>query len=58
MARAGNIPIIASGGITNMDDIKGLMAVAHEGITGAITGRAIYEGSLDLAEAQAYCDAQ
>lgn len=56
MARTGGIPIIASGGITNMDDIKGLMSVAHEGISGAITGRAIYEGTLDLKEAQTYCD--
>lgn len=56
MARAGGIPVVASGGITNMDDIKGLMAVAHEGISGAITGRAIYEGTLSVQEAQAYCD--
>jgi len=56
MARAGGIPVVASGGITNMDDIKGLMAVAHEGISGAITGRAIYEGTLSVEEAQAYCD--
>lgn len=55
MAQASAIPVIASGGITNMDDIKGLCAVANKGIAGAITGRAIYEGSLDLAEAQAYC---
>jgi phosphoribosylformimino-5-aminoimidazole carboxamide ribotide isomerase len=52
LARAVNIPIIASGGITNMDDIHALGAVAHEGIMGAITGRAIYEGTLDFAEAE------
>jgi len=52
LASAVNIPIIASGGITNLDDIKALGAVAHEGIMGAITGRAIYEGTLDFAEAQ------
>lgn len=46
------IPVIASGGITNMDDIKALCEVAHEGIEGAITGRAIYEGTLDYKEAQ------
>ena len=51
LARAVNIPIIASGGITNIDDIRALGTVAHEGITGAITGRAIYEGTLDFAEA-------
>ena len=36
----------------NMDDIKALNEVADEGIIGAITGRALYEGSIDLAEAQ------
>lgn len=56
MARASTIPVIASGGITNMDDIRALKAVAHEGICGAITGRAIYEGTLNVREAQAYCD--
>ncbi len=56
MAQASSIPVIASGGITNMEDIKALSAVAAEGILGAITGRAIYEGTLDVAEAQAYCD--
>ena len=56
MARASTIPVIASGGITNMDDIAALLAVAKEGICGAITGRAIYEGTLDVALAQAYCD--
>ena len=58
MARASSIPVIASGGVTNMNDISALSAVAHEGISGAITGRAIYEGSLDLAEAQRYCDSK
>jgi len=56
MAKASSIPVIASGGITNMDDIKALASVASSGICGAITGRAIYEGTLDVAEAQAYCD--
>ncbi len=52
LARAINIPVIASGGITNLDDIRALCAVADEGIMGAITGRAIYEGTLDFAEGQ------
>jgi len=52
LARSVHIPIIASGGITNIDDIKALGEVAHEGIMGAITGRAIYEGTLDFAEAE------
>ncbi len=56
LAQAIHIPVIASGGITNMDDVKALVAVEAEGIMGAITGRAIYEGSLDFAEAQAYAD--
>ena len=58
MAKASSLPIIASGGITNLDDIKALLARAHEGagICGAITGRAIYEGTLDLAAAQRLCD--
>ena len=56
LAQAIRIPVIASGGITNIDDIKTLCGVADEGIMGAITGRAIYEGTLDLAEAQKLAD--
>ena len=56
LAQAINIPVIASGGITNIDDIRALCDVANEGITGAITGRAIYEGSLDFAEGQKLAD--
>lgn len=58
MARASSLPVIASGGITNMQDIRALLqqADAGAGICGAITGRAIYEGTLDLAEAQRECD--
>lgn len=56
LAEEGGIPVIASGGVTNMDDLKRLATVADKGILGAITGRAIYEGTLDVAEAQAYCD--
>lgn len=56
LAEACGIPVIASGGVTNMDDIRALRAVAARGILGAITGRAIYEGTLELAEAQRYCD--
>lgn len=58
LAQAITIPVIASGGITNMDDIKALVAVEEEGIMGAITGRAIYEGTLDFKEAQAWADSQ
>lgn len=56
LAQAVNIPIIASGGITNLDDIRALCAAADEGISGAITGRAIYEGTLDFAEGQRLAD--
>lgn len=56
LAQAVNIPIIASGGLTNLDDIRALCAVAKEGVSGAITGRAIYEGSIDFAQAQQLAD--
>ncbi len=52
LAQAINIPVIASGGITNIDDIHALGKVTNEGIMGAITGRAIYEGTLDFIEAE------
>jgi phosphoribosylformimino-5-aminoimidazole carboxamide ribotide isomerase len=52
-----SIPVIASGGITSLDDIRALQAVSDEGITGAIIGRALYEGSIDLVEAQKIIDA-
>lgn len=56
LARAINIPVIASGGITGTEDIRALCAVYEEGIMGAITGRALYEGTLDLTEAQRLAD--
>ena len=56
LAQEISIPVIASGGITNMDDVKALCAVESEGIMGAITGRAIYEGTLDFAEGQKLAD--
>ncbi len=56
LAQAIHIPVIASGGITNIEDIRALCAVSDEGIMGAITGRAIYEGSLDLTAAQQLAD--
>lgn len=56
LARALTIPVIASGGITDLDDIRALCAVEHEGIMGAITGRALYEGTLDFREAQKLAD--
>ena len=60
LAEAVAIPIIASGGITNIEDIRALALAAHvadrPGITGAITGRAIYEGTLDFAAGQRLAD--
>lgn len=56
LARESGLPVIASGGVTNMDDIRRLVSVADAGIVGAITGRAIYEGTLNLRDAQQLCD--
>ncbi len=56
LARAIKIPVIASGGVTNIDDIKSLSQFNDDGISGVITGRAIYEGSLDFAAAQKLAD--
>jgi phosphoribosylformimino-5-aminoimidazole carboxamide ribotide isomerase len=56
LARQLTVPVIASGGITNLEDVKALCKVEHEGIIGAITGRAVYEGKLDFAAAQKLAD--
>jgi phosphoribosylformimino-5-aminoimidazole carboxamide ribotide isomerase len=56
LARALSVPVIASGGITDLDDVKALCQVEREGIVGAITGRALYQGSLSFAEAQKLAD--
>jgi phosphoribosylformimino-5-aminoimidazole carboxamide ribotide isomerase len=56
LARALSVPVIASGGITGLDDVKALCRVEQEGIVGAITGRALYQGSLSFAEAQKLAD--
>ncbi|MDK4529375.1 1-(5-phosphoribosyl)-5-[(5-phosphoribosylamino)methylideneamino]imidazole-4-carboxamide isomerase [Kingella kingae] len=56
LAQAVNIPIIASGGLTNLDDVRALCAVAKQGLAGAIIGRAIYEGSIQFAQAQQLAD--
>ena len=56
LAQALTIPVIASGGLTSLDDVKRLCAVESEGIVGAITGRAIYEGRLDFVAAQKLAD--
>lgn len=51
LAEAVNIPIVASGGVSTLQDIKNLLKIEKKGVTGVITGRAIYEGTLDLEEA-------
>ncbi len=56
LAQEGGIPVIASGGVTNIEDIRQLANVAHKGLLGAITGRAIYEGTLDVDAAQKLAD--
>lgn len=56
LAQHVSIPVIASGGVTNLDDIRALCAVESEGIEGAILGRSIYEGTLDFAAAQTLAD--
>lgn len=56
LARQLNVPVIASGGITDLEDVKKLCAVENEGIMGAITGRAVYQGTLNFGEAQKLAD--
>jgi phosphoribosylformimino-5-aminoimidazole carboxamide ribotide isomerase len=56
LAQALSIPVIASGGLSNIRDIEQLCAVESEGIEGVICGRAIYSGDLDFAAAQARAD--
>jgi phosphoribosylformimino-5-aminoimidazole carboxamide ribotide isomerase len=51
LAQALSVPVIASGGLATLDDVRRLREVESEGITGCITGRAIYEGKLDFAAA-------
>jgi phosphoribosylformimino-5-aminoimidazole carboxamide ribotide isomerase len=56
LARQLSVPVIASGGITDLKDVRALCEAEGDGITGAITGRAIYEGTLDFVEAQKLAD--
>ena len=53
LAQAIRIPVIASGGLTSLKDIKALKAMEADGVIGAIAGRAIYEGQLDFKKAVA-----
>ena len=56
LAQALSIPVIASGGLSNMQDIEKLCEVEDEGIEGVICGRAIYSGDLDFEKAQERAD--
>ena len=56
LAKALHIPVIASGGLSNIGDIEKLCAVEDEGIEGVICGRAVYSGDLDFVKAQAKAD--
>jgi phosphoribosylformimino-5-aminoimidazole carboxamide ribotide isomerase len=56
LAQALSVPVIASGGLSNMADIDQLCAVQFEGVEGVICGRAIYSGDLDFAAAQKRAD--
>ena len=57
LARRTDLPVIASGGVKGLDDIRMLALLARDGIEGVITGRALYDGRLDLAAAIALADA-
>ena len=50
-ARSAGVPVIASGGVSTLEDIRRLKPLEPDGVVGVITGRALYEGTLDLAEA-------
>ncbi len=56
LAQAVSIPVIASGGLHDMENIRALCEVESEGIMGAIIGRALYDGDIDLAAAQKLAD--
>jgi phosphoribosylformimino-5-aminoimidazole carboxamide ribotide isomerase len=56
LARAVSIPVIASGGVSSLDDLAALKACGAP-LDGAISGRALYDGRIDLAEAVALLDA-
>ena len=51
LAEAVDLPVIASGGVSSLDDIKALLPLEQAGVVGVIVGRALYDGNLDLAEA-------
>ena len=54
LCEATPLPVVAAGGVTNLDDLKHLAPLAAKGLQGAITGRAIYTGTLDFTEGLAF----
>jgi phosphoribosylformimino-5-aminoimidazole carboxamide ribotide isomerase len=56
LARELRVPVVASGGLTSLSDVKALCQIESEGITGVVTGRAIYQGTLDFKKAQETAD--
>ena len=55
MAEVAGFPVVASGGIASLDDLRALAALGPGVIEGAICGRALYEGSFSLGDALAAC---
>ena len=55
LARAIQVPVIASGGISGISDVQEILKLEEDGVIGMITGRALYDGSLDLSEAIEFC---
>ena len=55
LARAVKTPVIASGGISGISDVSNIRTLSEDGVIGMITGRALYDGSLDLTEAINLC---
>jgi phosphoribosylformimino-5-aminoimidazole carboxamide ribotide isomerase len=56
LARELRVPVVASGGLTSLSDVEALCQIESEGITGVVTGRAIYQGTLDFKKAQETAD--
>lgn len=58
LCESTSLPVVAAGGVTNLDDLKALWPLRGKGLEGVITGRAIYEGTLDFAAAMAWIESQ
>ena len=56
LAEAIRIPVIASGGVNNLDDIRAVCEISDSGVSGVIAGRSLYEGTLNLTEGQKLAD--